>query len=283
MSDILIYTDSAADLPLKYAQDNNVTIIPFYITFDGSTYYKEGVELNDADFFDKISQGITPKTSCPSVEDYTNAFQKGIDDGKKIVCICLSSKLSGSYQSALIAAEEFNDGEQRVFVIDSQLATGSQGLLVKEAVKMSDDGFDGKAIFDKMNEIKETGIVDFIIDDLVYLQKGGRIGKVSSLLGTLLNIKPVIVVKDGELFPLNKIRGRKKAAAYIKSLIKDIYAEHGDDYVYGVLNFEAAGDDDGFTDALEGVDMDVFPIGCTIGSHVGPSAAGVVYIKKYNK
>lgn len=288
MSDFLIFTDSAADLSVEYTEKNNIRVIPFYITFDGNTYYKEGIELTNNEFFNKLSEGVMPKTSCPSVSDYTEAFRQGLEEGKKIICICLSSKLSGSYQSANIAAMDFNDEEQRVFVVDSLLATAVQGLLVNEAVRMKNDGLDAAAAFSELNELKKTGTIDFVLDDLIYLHKGGRIGKVSTLMGTLLNIKPIIRLKDGELFPMAKIRGRKKAADYVKKLVEEVISDYGNSYSYAILNFESIGDTDNFSTAIETTEttemtMPPFCIGSTIGSHVGSSAAGIAYIKKYNK
>lgn len=282
MSDFLIFTDSAADLSIEYTKENNIEVVPFYITFDGNTYYKEGIELTNSEFISKLSQGFMPKTSCPSVNDYTTLFKQATDMGKKVICICLSSKFSGSYQSASIAAMDFNDDEQRVFVIDSLLATAAQGLLVNEAVRMKKDCLDALTVFNRLNEIKQTGTVDFVIDDLTYLHKGGRIGKVSTLMGTLLNIKPIIRLKDGELFPMAKIRGRKKAAEYVKKLVEEAVAGDENSYAFTILNFENIGDIDNFSSAVK-MTMSPFSIGSTIGSHVGTSAAGIAYIKKYDK
>lgn len=280
MSDFVICTDSAADLPQDYIQKHNIKIIPFYITLDGVNYLKENVDLSHNDFYNKLNEGIMPKTSCPSINDYTDVFKEVIERGCNVICFCLSSKLSGSYQSAFNAAAEFNENEQRVFVVDSQLATAAQGLLINECVRMREDKLDVQTAFDKINELKLTGGVNFVIDDLTYLQKGGRIGKVSALMGTILNIKPIIELKNGELLPLGKVRGRKKAAAEIKKITADIIKNYGDTYAYTILNFAQIGDIDDFTSSVD-MTMKAYCIGSTIGSHVGTSAAGIAYIKKY--
>lgn len=281
MSDFVIFTDSAADLSKDYAEKNGITIIPFYITFDGTQYFKENVDLSNDEFYKKISEGIIPKTSCPSINDYTEAFKTAVDKGKKVICFCISSKLSGSYQSACNAAEEFNKNEKMVYIIDSSLATAAQGLLINEAVEMKNDGLDAEELYKRAEELKMTGQVIFVIDDLTYLHKGGRIGKASSLMGTLLNIKPIILLKDGELLPVGKIRGRKKAAAEIKKIASENMLKYGT-YSCTVLNFKQTGDIDGFADGINTI-IPSFFIGSTIGSHVGTSAAGIAYIKKYNK
>ncbi len=280
MSEFIICTDSSADLSLDYAKENNIEIVPFYVTLNGTDYLKENVDLSYDDFYNALREGVIPKTSCPSVNDYCEVFKRAVDNGKNVLCICISSKLSGSYQSAYNASLEFNEGEQRVLVIDSLLVAGLQGLLVNEALRMKNNGLDFKAVYDKLNEIKTTGQVDFILDDLTYLQKGGRIGKVSALVGTLLNIKPVIKVKDGELLPTAKIRGRKKAAAEIKKIAGEIYEKYGNTYAYGIINFPQTGDVDGLSETFKEA-VPTFFIGSTIGSHVGTSAAGIAYIKRY--
>lgn len=281
MSDFVIVTDSAADLSKSYAEMNDIRIVPFYITFDGVKYYKENVDLTHDKFYSKISEGVIPKTSCPSINDYAEVFKQAVEGGKKVICFCLSSKLSGSYQSACNAAQEFNAETKNVYVIDSYLVSGAQGLLINEAVRMQNDSLDADEVFKICEELKMTGEVLFVIDDLTYLQKGGRIGKASALMGTLLNIKPVIMVKDGELIPVAKIRGRKKAAAEIKKLAAENMLKYGS-YSCTILNFKQSGDIDGFENGLN-MTMPAFCIGSTIGSHVGTSAAGIAYIKRYNK
>lgn len=281
MSDFVIVTDSAADLSKSYVQMNDIRIVPFYITFDGVKYYKENVDLTHDEFYSKISEDVIPKTSCPSINDYAEVFKQAVESGKKVICFCLSSKLSGSYQSACNAAHEFNENGKRVYVIDSCLAAAAQGLLINEAVRMQNEFVEADEAFKICEELKMTGELLFVVDDLTYLQKGGRIGKASALMGTLLNIKPVIMLKDGELIPVAKIRGRKKAAAEIKKLAAKNMLKYSS-FSCTIFNFKQIGDIDGFENGLN-MTMPAFCIGSAIGSHVGKSAAGIAYIKRYNK
>lgn len=280
MSDFIIVTDSAADLPLDYTQKNNIHVVPFYVSLDGVSYKKEREELSQEELFAAIQGGTIPKTSAPSSNDYEELFKALLTEGKDIICICLSSKLSSSCQNATLAANELNEGGKRIYVCDSYLASGSQGLLINEIVRMREDGLDAKNAFDNAEELKMTGRVYLTLDDLTYLQKGGRIGKVAAIAGTLLNVKPVIVLEDGEIFALSKVRGRKKAAAEVKKLNNEHIEKNGGNFACAVINHKQIGDTDGFGEAITN-DMPPYCIGCTIGSHVGTTAAGIACIKKY--
>lgn len=282
MGNFIICTDSAADLNGDYARENNIRVIPFYISFDGENYLKENVELTQQDFYEKLTGHTNiPKTSCPSINDYMEVFAGCLEEADQVICICLSSKLSGSYQSACNAAAEFNGEEKRVFVVDSLLATAAQALLVNEAVRMRKCKLNGEQTAERLEQLRATARIDFVIDDLTYLQKGGRIGKASALLGTLLNIKPVIALKDGELLPVAKIRGRKKAAAEVKKLFTEQMKGRMEEYSFTAVNFPQVGDVDGFCSLITRPDIPYTAIGATIGSHVGITAAGIAYIKRY--
>lgn len=282
MANFIICTDSAADLNADYVQERGIRVVPFYISFDGENYLKENIDLTQQAFYERLTDGSSaiPKTSCPSINDYMEVFENCLKEADRVVCICLSSKLSGSYQSACNAASEFNDGENRVLVVDSLLATAAQGLLVNEAVRMRRRKLTAEETVERLEVIKHTARVNFVIDDLTYLQKGGRIGKASALAGILFNIRPVIALKEGELFPVNKVRGRKKAAAEIKNLFTEEVKGHMEEYSFTALNFPQQGDIDGFCDFLVKPDIPYTAIGATIGSHVGITAAGIAYIKR---
>ncbi len=280
MSDFAIFNDSAADLSESYVKINDITVIPYYITFGGLNYFRENVDLTHDEFYSQISRGIIPQTTSPSVKDYFDAFKTAVDQGKKVICFCLSSKLASSYKNACLAANEFNKWDRVVYVIDSWLASAAQGLLVNEAVHMKYNGLEIEEVVRKSEEIKKTGEIMFVIDDLTYLEKGGRIGKADAFLGTLLNIKPVIMLKFGELLPLAKVVGRKNAVAKVKKRAASNMLKYGN-YSSTILNFKEIGDVDGFAQGIH-MTMSPFSIGSTIGSHVGTTAAGIAYIKRYD-
>ena len=214
MSDFVILSDSSCDLPDSVVNEYNIELIPFYVSFDQNTYYKERVELTIRDFYNTLrKKNVFPKTSLPSVNDYMKIFTSYIRENKGIICFCLTSKFSGSYQAAVnaknILLEEYPDA--KIEVINSIQATAGQGLIVLQAAKMQKAGYSMEDTVRKIEILKETARITFFVDTLEYLEKGGRIGKVSALIGGVLNFKPLIVVKEGELIPYGKIRGRKKA------------------------------------------------------------------------
>ncbi len=289
MRPIRILSDSSCDLPEDEIQAQQIQVIPFYISFDKVHYQKEGVELSRDDFFKQFTGGVFPKTSVPTIEDYSRAFSDSIEAGYDVICICITDAFSGSAQSAFNAATmtcEKYPGT-RVEVLNSRLATGAQGLLVLEACRMRDAGLSVDSIMDKLAILKDTARIQFTLDTLEYLQKGGRIGKVSAIAGSVLNIQPLIVLKDGELIPFGKARGRKKAMQKILEMFQDdVPSEDYDSYRFGVEVGTCHEDGAIILDQLESllgrpVDVPCLPTGVTIGTYTGPSALGICYIRKF--
>ena len=175
-----IISDGSCDLVKEYTEKNNVKVVPFYVSFDGENYFKEGVEIEHDEFYRKmIDEHVVPKSSLPSVQDYVDAFMPYVKEKKPIICICITSKFSGSYQSAVNAAniikEDYSDA--KITVIDSMVNTVLQGILVNEVVRMRDAGIGYEETIEKINEMIPTGRIIFTIGNIEYLKKGGRIGK----------------------------------------------------------------------------------------------------------
>jgi len=215
MNNFKIFSDSASDLPKEWIMKYDVDIVPIYITFDkGITYLRESVDITIDELYDKLSvKGVYPKTSLPSVEDYAGKFRPYLEVGRDCFCVCLSSEFSGSYQSAVTAAtmllEEFP--ERRIKVVDSRACTYSQGLLIADIGEYRSEGKSIEEVYHLVESYKNDYRFFFTLDTLEYLEKGGRIGKVAALAGSILNIKPVIVFRDGTIFPHSRVRGRKKS------------------------------------------------------------------------
>lgn len=281
---IKLFSDSSADISLKMAEDMDITIIPLYISFDGEKYYRENIDLTPEEFYNMLCQpDAAPKTSCPPLAEFISAFEKELKKGNDVVCVCISAKLSSSYQIAMNAAEILSDSyENKVVVIDSIGATGSQALLVLEIARMIEDGLSLEEIKKIADEIKYTSGVYFTLDDLSFLQKGGRIGKASALLGTILNIKPILKVEDGEVVPIGKIRGRKKAVEEVlRQFSNDITDK--DSYSICALKFEQDETAENFAELMDCKDVINIYLGAAIGCHTGPTPVGIAYIKKYKK
>ena len=285
-----IISDSSCDLPTNLLETLNIGIVPYYVSFDTVSYYKEILELTPETFYDEVkARKVYPKTSLPPIQDYINIFEPYLKEGKDILCICLTSKFSGSYQSAInagnILLETYPDA--RIEVMDSISVTGTQGLLVYEACRMRDEGYSLDRLVETLDRQKQTSKINFTVDSLDFLQKGGRVGKASALAGTIQNIKPIIIMTDGELFPSGKVRGHKKALRHIIEMTKEEIGAEKEKYRICVIRAErerqAAAEE--VSDELRGEGFDVtdeiWPIGITIGTHAGPTPIGICYIKKY--
>ncbi len=293
MRDYHIFSDSSCDTPEELLSIHNITLVPFYVTFDQENYFKENTEITNQKFYDVLmNQKVFPKTSLPSVQDYINSFEPVILENKDILCLCLTQKFSGSYQSAvnakLILNEKYPDA--KISIIDSIQATAGQGIVLMQAVYMKEAGYTLEETENRINEIKPTARIMFTVDTLEYLAKGGRIGKVTSLAGTMLNLKPMIQLKDAELIPYSNVRGRKKAIQKILDMTEEYFTETGEkyeNYDFCLVNATTLEDTNFVQSQLEGligrkITYPVFQIGVTIGTYTGPGAVGVCFIRKYN-
>ncbi len=290
MGDYVLISDGSCDLTLEEATVINVDVVPFYVTFGEEKQFKEGLDYNVREFYQKMvdNPNIFPKTSLPSPQDYMDAFEKHLKNGKDIICMCITSKFSGSYNSARNAAEILLEDypERRITVIDTMVNTVLQGLIVREAARMRDLGTSYDALVDMINENKLTGRILFTLNGLSYLQHGGRIGKLSSIIGDLLKISPIICLKDGEIFNDGKVMFRKRALVKVRENVLKHLEEcqaNKDEYRlvvgYGYDIEEAKEFKSMMEKALPGFDILFQQIGATIGVHTGPHPLGVGLVK----
>lgn len=294
MREYQIFSDSSCDVPEALIKEYKIELVPFYVTFDQENYFKENIEISNEAFYEKLLQGkVFPKTSLPSVQDYINKFKTVIKEGKDVLCLCLTQKFSGSYQSAvnakLILEEKYPDAT--ICIVDSIQATAGQGILLLQLAKMRDAGLTLEEALDKFEQIKPTARIMFTVDTLEYLAKGGRIGKVTSLAGNMLNLKPLIQLKDAELIPYSNIRGRKKALDKVLFMVEEYFKEHDesyDDYDFCMANATTMEETKAVQARVEEligrtIPYEVFQIGVTIGTYTGPGAVGVCFTKKYDR
>lgn len=293
-----LITDGACDLTLEYAKENDLKIVPFYVSFDKEHYYKEVVEVGIREFYQKMvdNPDIFPKTSLPAIDDYITAFMPYVEQNMPIICLCVTSKMSGSYNAACNAKNIILDDypEAEITVIDSAVITGLQGLYVTEAVRMRDNGLSYEETVENLLRIRETGRIVFTTADISYLKSGGRLGKLMSIANNALRIKPLILFKEGEIFPSGIVRVRKKSYEKLIEQTRKHFAdskENPDDYIFSVgygfdeeegeIFRELILSDMKTYSNLE--DLDKFQIGATIAVHTGPHPLGIVFIKKYDK
>ena len=292
MADFQIFSDGACDLGLKMSKDLDITLIPFYVSLDHEKYYKEIFELSlDEYYHDMVENNGYPKTSLPSVQDYIDAFRPVLEQGKDVFCLTITHALSSSIQSAQTAKmmldEEFP--ERTICVIDSWNITGSQALLLMECSRMKRDGKTLDEIASYVEKAKNDTRIHFMVGDLSHLQVGGRIGKLATLSGSILKIKPVIVFKSGDISFGGAVRSRKKGMARIADLTRNYFKESGEDpshYIALVGTTNTWEEIPEFRALMEptmpGADWrESFQIGATVATHTGPGTLGTCFVKKY--
>ena len=278
---VRIITDSGCDLLPPYP--SCVTVLPLTITF-GQESFLDGVELDHHRFYEKLIEGEElPTTSQISPAGFEDAYRAAVESGQTVVAITLSAKLSGTYQSACIAAEEFPG---KVFVVDSENATIGQRVLVDRALELVEQGLDGAAIAAQLDREKKDIRLVALLDTLEYLKRGGRISPSVAMVGGLLSIKPVVAIEGGEVVLRGKARGSKNGS---NLLIQEIGKTGGVDFARPYRLGYTGLDDTllkkyvedsaqlwkGHTDQLP-----VSTVGGAIGTHVGPGAVAVAFFRK---
>ena len=290
-----IISDGSCDLAPELVREKDITIVPFYVSFDEKTDQKENVEIGIRDFYEqRVANPTTfPKSSMPSVQDYVDVFTPIVSAGEAIICMCITVKFSGSYQSAMTARdmvlEEHPDAQ--ITVIDTTVNTVLQGLVVLEAVKLRDAGVSYEKAVSRIENIRESGRIFFTVGSIDYLQHGGRIGKVAGAAVSVLGIKPLITLKEGEIFSSGVARGRKKSLDKVIALLKSYLKERNATpetyeivvgYGYDIEEGEAFRQR--VISELEAefgeYEIDKFQIGATIAVHTGPYPLGVGVLKR---
>lgn len=277
---IQIITDSACDMSMSDAAVNNVIIIPLHVLF-GADEYIDGITLDHKRFYEKlIETDVFPTTSQISPFGYNECFATILPEDQ-ILCITLSSKLSGCYQSACIAAMDY---DKRVIVVDSENVSVGERILVDIAVKARDEGKTIEEIADILETMKKKVRLLALLDTLEYLKKGGRISSAAAIAGNLLAIKPVISVIHGEVVVIGKARGSKAGNNKLNELISQ---DGGIDFNYPVHLAYSGLDDTLLLKYKEDCsyvyenhvdDLPISTIGCTIGTHAGPGTIIIAYI-----
>ena len=278
---VKIVIDSAADLAPEIKE--KMTVVPMTIRF-GNEEYIDGVTINGKQFYEKLIDGkVMPSTSQPSPDDFMRVMQQITDAGDEAVVITISHKMSGTYQSANIAAAEFPG---KVFVVDSQTVTIGEGILAELALSLAESGMSASDIAERLCRERENIEIIALLDTLEYLKRGGRISKTAAIAGGLLSIKPVISVFDGEINVLGKARGSKQGN---NLLVQQIESNGGIDFskplMLGYTGFSQARLQEYIDDSTalwkNGVSsLRCAQIGSTVGTHAGPGAIAAAFFKK---
>lgn len=287
LPEIAILTDSTSDLTPELIGDLDISIIPLKIKLEGDEYYRDGIDITKDEFWERIVKGdVIPKTSQPSPAEFREMYEKLLDKGyKKIVTVLISSKLSGTQQAARVAKGMMKERENDITIVDSKSVTFGLGYQVLEAAKMAKKHESVEKILKYLESFNEKSSIVFVVNDLTFLVKGGRIGKAAGVIGGFLNLKPILKLEDGEVTVAGKAFGEKGAFKFLNKLLRT-EASKGEIVLntgWGGTEAEHKNADTLYEDSkiITNVTMgNRYRIGATIGAHTGPVyGIGIVHRK----
>ena len=282
---IKIIVDSASDITVAYAEKYGIGFAPLKTTLAGQEY-KDGIDIVPDEFYEKlVANKELAYTSQVNVEEFSELFRDAVTAGDDVVLITISSGLSGTYQSAVIAAEEYPG---KVFVVDSLSASAGEQVLLQQAIKLREEGKNADEIFAELESLKKRMRLFARVETLEYLKRGGRISKTSAFVGGVLGIKPVLTLNsEGKLETVGKARGIRQSH---KLMNESIASCGGIDFSLPVAMTYAGNTNDGAVDdyledsaAVIGNNrnkLQIGQLGCVIGTHTGPGAIVIAFVPK---
>lgn len=287
-----IVSDSACDLSKEYLEKHDVTIVPLSVSFDGEIYYRDGVDITRDECYQRMVDDpkLFPKTSLPSVESYADVFRSFVEQGFPVVCFTITTLFSGSYNSAInaksLVLEDYPDAN--ICVIDSKQNTVTQALLIDQFVRMLEDGLSFEQAMSKLDALMASARIFFTVGSLDYLKMGGRIGKVATAATGKLGVKPVIIMKDGDIGLGGIGRNRNKLKASVLQVAKKYLDENGkDNFIVSVgygydkeEGFQFMKEVESTLDVKLDSETNV-AIGIVSAVHTGPYPIGLGVIRKY--
>ena len=286
MSDFVIITDSCCDLPAKLADELDLIVMPLSLLLDGKEYknYLDEREITFSDFYKSVRAGNSVSTSAVNADTFVNVMESILLQGKDVLSISFSSALSSTYQSSTVAASELIERypDRKIITIDSLCASLGQGLLIYHAVMQKKQGKSIEEVRDFVEETKHKLCHWFTVDDLNHLQRGGRISKATAVIGSVLNIKPILHTDaEGRLTGVSKARGRKKSLEELIGKMKEtainpseqiVFISHGD----CIDDAEFVGE---MVKSTFGVkEVVINSVGPVIGAHSGPGTVALFFI-----
>ncbi len=288
MSEYMIVTDNTSDLPDSFFQEHGVGKMFLSYIMDGETYTIDH-ELPSEEFYDRMRKGSMPTTSQVNPETAREEFEKFLKIAKQIIYISFSSGLSGTCSSVSIAARELMEEQPdvKITVVDSLAASLGEGLLVYKAVEKKEQGMGYEELVKWLEDNRLHVVHNFTVDDLFHLYRGGRVSKTAAILGTMINLKPVLHVDDeGHLIPVAKVRGRKKSlSALVDSMEKQMGSYRDQNDIVMISHGDSLNDAEYVKKLIEerfGIHRFLInPIGPTIGTHSGPGTIALFYMGEY--
>lgn len=283
---VKIIVDSTQDLTKEILDKNGVEVVPLSVNFSDGESYLDGVTIQTAELYEKVKiKKELPKTAAVTVGTLIEIFKKHIDNGDEIVYTGISAQMSRSYENALLAKEELET--DKIYVVDSKNLSTGIGLLILKAIKDRDSGLSAKEIAANMERNRELVLSQFVIEQMDYLYKGGRCSSVAKIFGSILKIKPIILVRDGKMHvgakPLGKIT--KALDIMIKQIVDDKDRLDTDHILvtHSIAPESAKYIIPRLKELFPGVDIIETVAGSVIASHCGPGTIGILYMVKDNK
>ncbi len=270
---VAIVTDSTADLPSDLAVARSISVVPLTLHFEGRTFL-DGVDITPAEFYRRLPTAtVHPTTSQPSPGRFAETYTRLLADHDDVVSIHISEKLSGTYASARQAAEMTD--HKRVRVIDSHVVSMSLGLVTLAASVLAAQGLDGASVQCRIEEMRDGVETYFSVATLEFLRRGGRIGRAGALMGSVLQVKPVLCIRDGQVTPLERVRTFERALHRIVELTRAV--DRGEGVCIIVGHADAQADAERVARELETVaeTLLIQPLGPVVGAHAGPGVVGV--------
>ncbi len=288
MTTYVITTDSDADLLPSYKEEHSITIIPQYYAFDDETVYGDEIEMDPHEFYETVRGGAMPRSMGNNPEVARERFGKILEEGKDILHIAFSSALSGSYETVALVAQELMEEypDRKILVFDSLNTSMGEGLSVYRAYDLQAQGKSLEEVYDTLMDEQNLINVDFTVDDLDHLHRGGRVSAATAVVGGLVNIKPMLVVtSEGKLVTSGTVRGRKRS---IKALFDRFEKEEdpdrfGKDWPVAVMHGDAPEEAQSVVDSLKEMgytNVIMGYIGASIGTHAGPGLVGIIHYGK---
>jgi DegV family protein with EDD domain len=273
---VRIVTDSTADLTKEQQQAAGISVVPLNVHF-GDQVFRDHVDLTSDEFFHRLKASPQlPRTSQPSVGVFEETYRRLREDGDEIVSVHLSSKVSGTYNSALMAAKAVD--EKAIEVVDSLSTSMALGFMALEGARLARAGRDRGTIAERLRALVIRARVICVVDTLTYLERGGRIGKARALLGSLLNVKPILQLKDGEVVPVGRARGRPQALNKLVELLERDGHVSQLAIMHGAAQADAEQLRERVAASYPGLDILLTEIGAVLGTHTGPGVIGFTYL-----
>lgn len=272
---VRVITDSTADLPSEMAAELGIEVVPLNVHF-GTDTYRDNIDLSADEFYQRlVSSPRTPTTSQPSVGAFLEVYQKALEDGADgIVSVHISAKLSGTWNSSVQAREQLDD-PSKVEIVDTGQASMGLGWVAAAAAKAAQAGASQEEVASVARSTAEQVRVLFLVDTLEFLQKGGRIGKAQAMVGSMLALKPLLTIQDGEVHPLQKVRTRGKGVARLVQLVEEAAPLQSMAVLYTTTEDEARALAERLSPCVPSGQVIVGRLGTVVGTYAGPGLLGV--------